>query len=225
MLELIVLSLASAANPTLLAAVTVMLTLPNPKRLLIGYLCGGLLTSVTVGLVAVFALNDSQFDTTQSLVSPAMDIAVGIIALVVAFVLATGRDRALEERRRKRRESKIEKVPWSQKALGSGSASIAFAVGVVLSFPGLRYLVALNIIADLNEGTTVAVVLVLIFNVIMFALAEIPLIGYFVAPERTKAEVTRFREWISRHARTIAIWIAALIGVYLIGEGVVALVS
>jgi hypothetical protein len=35
-------SLVAAANAALLAAVTVMLFLPNPKRLLIGYLLGGL---------------------------------------------------------------------------------------------------------------------------------------------------------------------------------------
>ena len=46
-----VFSLTAALNPTLLAAVTVMLTLPSPKRLLLGYLLGAALTSVTCGLL------------------------------------------------------------------------------------------------------------------------------------------------------------------------------
>ena len=43
-------------NPTLLAAVTLMLLLPNPKRLMLGYLLGAYTTSISLGLVIVFAL-------------------------------------------------------------------------------------------------------------------------------------------------------------------------
>lgn len=45
-------------NPTLLAAVTMMLLLPNPKRLMPGYLLGAYTTSITLGLVIVFSLKD-----------------------------------------------------------------------------------------------------------------------------------------------------------------------
>ena len=41
-------SITAAFNPTLLAATTVMLLLPKPKRLLLGYLCGALFTSITL---------------------------------------------------------------------------------------------------------------------------------------------------------------------------------
>jgi hypothetical protein len=37
--------LTAALNPTLLAPTTVMLLLPNPKRLLLGYLLGAYTTS------------------------------------------------------------------------------------------------------------------------------------------------------------------------------------
>ena len=49
LLEIFFLSLASMFNPSLLAAVTVMLMLPNPKRLMLGYLLGAYTTSVTLG--------------------------------------------------------------------------------------------------------------------------------------------------------------------------------
>ena len=57
-------SLVAAANATLLAAVTVMLFLPNPKRLLVGYLLGGLLVSLTIGFVIVFAVHHSGATST-----------------------------------------------------------------------------------------------------------------------------------------------------------------
>ena len=43
------LALVAMFNPTLLAAVTVMMLLPNPKRLMLGYLLGAYLTSITSG--------------------------------------------------------------------------------------------------------------------------------------------------------------------------------
>jgi hypothetical protein len=48
---------AIPVGPTLLAATTLMLLLPNPKRLILGYLLGDYATSITVGLLIVFSLN------------------------------------------------------------------------------------------------------------------------------------------------------------------------
>jgi len=51
--DVFVLALAAALNPTLLTATTVMLLLPNPKRLLLGYLLGALMTSITLEWIAL----------------------------------------------------------------------------------------------------------------------------------------------------------------------------
>src|SRR4051812_37974969 len=66
-------SLTAALNPTLLAATTVMLVLPSPKRLLLGYLLGAMLTSISLGLVIVFTLSGSSTatSTAQHTVNPA----------------------------------------------------------------------------------------------------------------------------------------------------------
>src|SRR6476619_2616189 len=139
-------SLVAAANATLLAAVTVMLFLPSPKRLLIGYLLGGLLTSLTIGFVIVFALHDSSATSTaQNSLSPATDIALGLILLLVAFVLHGGHDERLRERRKKKKgDTAEEKSPSRvEQLLGRGSARVTFALGVVLTLPGVSYLAAL----------------------------------------------------------------------------------
>jgi hypothetical protein len=51
-------------NPTLVAASTLMMLLPNPKRLMLGYLLGALMTSITLGLVIVFSLEGCSAHTT-----------------------------------------------------------------------------------------------------------------------------------------------------------------
>ena len=56
-----------------------MLVLDNPKRLLLGYLLGAMMTSITLGLVIVFALGGSSSGTStaKDTVNPVLDIALG----------------------------------------------------------------------------------------------------------------------------------------------------
>jgi hypothetical protein len=92
--EIFLLSLAAALNPTLLAAATLMLVLPNPKKLLLYYLCGAVLTSVTIGCVIVFGIGgeSSGTSTAEHTINPIWDVVLGAVILVVAFIVGTGRD-------------------------------------------------------------------------------------------------------------------------------------
>jgi hypothetical protein len=226
--NIFLLSLVSAANATLLASVTVMLFLPSPKQLLLGFLLGALLVSLTTGFVIVFAVHDSSATSTaQNTVSPSMDLALGLIALLVAYVLAGGRDQRLKERlKRKTGEEEVEKSPSKiEQLLGRGSARVAFAVGVVLTFPGFAYIAALHELDNLHYGTVPTVLVILGYNVMLLLILEIPLIGYTVAPERTVLEVQRFRAWLDRSGRRMAIIGAAGIGTLLVARGVIGLLT
>lgn len=93
------------------------------------------MTSITLGLVIVFALKGSSaVSTTENTLNPAVDLALGAIALLAAFVLGTGRDKRISERRRARKGPQPEKGPprWQQ-ALSKGSARTTFVVGAVLT--------------------------------------------------------------------------------------------
>jgi hypothetical protein len=220
-------ALTAALNPTLLAATTVMLLLDHPKRLLLGYLLGALFTSVTLGLLIVFTL-DGSASTAQHTLSPAMDLAFGALLLILAFVIRPGREPKetgrLAERRRRKEESKGEKGPplWQRK-LSQGTARTTFVVGALLTLPGASYLIGLHKIAEQNPSTAGAVGMVLLFNVIMLALLEVPLIGFIFAPEWTPRAVDRFKQWFSQNARRIGFRAALIFGVLLIVRGLVYL--
>ncbi len=101
------LSLLAMFNPTLLAAVTLMLLTENPKRLMLGYLLGAYTASITIGLAIVFALHDSgAVSTSKRTIGPVEDLVIGGLLLLVAYVLATDRDRPLRERRERRKLAK-----------------------------------------------------------------------------------------------------------------------
>jgi Sap, sulfolipid-1-addressing protein len=231
LVDIFLLSLVSMANPTLFAAVTVMLLLPRPKWLMLGYLLGAYTTSITVGLVIVFAHQGSGESTSKHTVSPLEDIVVGALALAVAFVLRTGRDRAFGERRQVKKEAKLEARRQEGKPteslplrlLGKGDPRLTFVVGLVLSFPGVSYLDALDHIRKLNPGTVPTVLLVVYFCLMQQLLLEVPLLGYVFAPQRTQHEVTRFRSWMQRSGRTAAVIGATVIGAWLAIRGVINL--
>jgi len=219
-------SLVAAANATLLAAVTVMLFLPNPKRLLLGYLLGGLLVSLTIGFVIVFAVHQSgATSTSQNSISPAMDIALGLLLLVVAYVLRSERMERRRERKKKEKEG-VEKGPSRvERVLGRGSARVTFLVGIVLTLPGVAYLAALHELDQLNYGTIPTILVILGFNAMLLILLEIPLIGYALAPERTVVAVQNFRTWLSKNGLKAGIYVAAGLGLLLVARGVIEILT
>ncbi len=216
-------SLFAALNPTLLAAVTVMLTLLSPKRLLSGYLAGALLTSITCGLLLVFTLNGSSTSSSaKHTVNPVLNIVLGALILLVAFVVATGRDKRRRARRARKREAARDKPPprW-KRVLSQGSARDTFLVGVLLSFPGASYIAGMELLSKQNIGTGATVLSVIAFNLIMLMLLELPLIGYATRPEWTAATVARFNGWLSRSGGRAALIAAVVIGLVLVGRGAV----
>jgi hypothetical protein len=227
MSQVILLSLTASLNPTLVAATTVMLLLDKPARLMTGYLLGAYMTSITLGLVIVFSLsNSSATSTTENSVSPAVDIGLGVIALAISFVLYSGRAERLREHRRARKAEKPDKGPprW-QRELSKGSPRTTFVIGALLTLPGASYLAGLDQIHKLHYSTTVTVLLVIGFNLVMLWLLEVPLASFVVAPDWTPRAIERAKAWVSRHAHMFAVRGTAALGVLLVIKGVVGLVS
>jgi len=207
-------------NPTLLAAVTLMMVLQDTKRLMLGYLLGSYLTSISVGLLIAFSFHDSSsVSTARTTLTPAEDLVFGAIALIVGLVL---RSNLGEERRRRKKES--EKESWAERLLGRGDPRIAFAVGALLSFPGASYLVALNRLVHLDPGAGATVLLVVLFCLVQTLFLELPLVGYAVSPERTQRGVDAFRRWLREKGRRTAAAGAVTIGLLLLVRGLLELV-
>ena len=224
--KVFLLSLTAALNPTLLTVTTVMLLLPNPKRLMLGYLLGAYTTSITVGLAIEYWLHNSGVvSTTKRTVSPAVDITLGLLALLVAVVIGTGRLAAAGEKRKSKRADKPKKTPRWQRTLSKGSARDTFVIGILLSFPGASYLAALTELHKQNLAAVGVVLVVVAVTLIMLILLEIPLISFAVAPVWTPAAIDRFKGWFARNGARVAVIGATVIGVALILRGTITLIN
>lgn len=230
--QIFLLSLLAMFNPTLLAAVTLMLLTERPKRLMLGYLLGAYTTSITLGLAIVFALHDSDaVSTSKQTIGPVEDLVIGGLLLLVAYVLGTDRDRPLRQRREKHKVAKQaknggeEKEALPMRLLGRGSPRIAFVVGLLLSFPGVSYLTGLSHIDKLDAAAAPTALLVIGFCLMQQLLLEVPLVGYVLRPEGTQRAVDNFRAWLARNGRRAGITVAIVLGALLIVRGIAGLVS
>ncbi len=222
--DILLLALGAALNPTLVAAATLMMLLPNPNRLMLGYLLGALMTSITLGLVIISSLeNSNTVRTTQNTLSPAATMLLGVVAFVAASVVGRSRDGPAAGRRHARKQRKGQ--PRWQKALGRGSPRITFVVGALLTLPGASYLAGLNRIDKLDYSTPATVALVVAFNLIMLSLLEIPLVGFAIAPVRTVATIDRTKMLMSRNGRRFAVTSLTGLGTLLVIKAVIEFVS
>jgi hypothetical protein len=221
--DLLLLAVGSAFYPALLALVLLILTRPRPGRLLLAYYCGALLFSLSAGVALIAFLrrggvvSGSSGHTTR----PVLDLVVGLAALVLLWVILTGRDAALR-RLRPRREGSDRPSPASR-ALGHDSVVVTFFLGMAFSLPGFLYLVALKDIAATDQSRLADVAQLLVFNLVMFAGAELPLLGYLLAPAGTERTLRRVQDWLGRRARPIAAGLCGVAGTLLVTRAIVAL--
>ena len=221
-------SLVATLNPTLLAAMIVMFLLPHPRRLMLSYLAGAYTTTIAAGLAIVFSLHGSSVTGTSGhIANPAEEIAAGAIALTIAltiaFVLATGRDAPLRRWRERRKAAKASGGKAKQRMLGKGSAGVTFAIGAVMSFPGVTYLNALHHVVALNLPAVSILLLVMYFCLMQQILLELALLAFSFAPGRTQAVVVQFRAWLASHGHRIAAFGLAGIGTLLVVRGAVTI--
>ena len=230
---ILALGLAAAVYPQLLAVVVIILTRPNPKRLLWACYVGSLTISVgcNAAILAIFRSRGSVAGTTSSTLSPASYLVVGGIGLVIAVFAATrlgrellGRDLPRVPRRRRpdpgapgalgRMRSRAEQ------ALKQGSPPVAVAVGAMLGVPGPFDLVAVGRLARGSYTTIVMGSAIVVFSLLKLLLIELPILSYAVAPQRTAAWVDRFASWMQAHKIDVIAAVVGVISLVLIGRGI-----
>lgn len=225
----VLLAFTAAFNPTEIAATTVMLLLPSPERLMLGYWLGAMITGVASGLVIVFALKNTGAEhTTKHTVSPIVQLVFAVLLIIAAIALAKGEGERVRERHDKRHAKKAQKDKkprkWQQ-MLRAGNPWHTFAAGILLSFPGASYLAALDRLIHLHYAAAVTVLIVIGFCLVQNILLEIPMLAFKIWPTQTPAKIDSAKAWAARHGRQYGAWGLAILGVALAIISVIGLLS
>jgi Sap, sulfolipid-1-addressing protein len=175
----------------------------------------------------VFLLpGSSTSSAAKHTVNPIIDLTVGVLILLIVARVARGRDRRRRAWRERRREKAEHKPPprW-KRVLNKGSARDTFIVGVLLSFPGASYIAGMDELSKQHLSAIATVIAVLVLNMIMLILLELPLLAYAIWPESTEAGVQRFSNWLTRNGGRIALIGGSAIGIFLLARGTITLLS
>lgn len=235
LIEIFLLAVGSAVFPMLLAGVAVLLSRENPAPLLIAFWLGGFTTSVVAGMVILLTFGEkaSSLGAKGPTLAPPYSIAAGVFVIAVAWLLGTNKGRSIIDGWRARRKehkeakgkvkahkegpSRSEKL---EKKLLDGGSVFAGLAGAILNLPGPFYLIALGDIATKHYAVGAELALVLLFNLIMLVLVEVPLVGFLINPETTDRKVEALSKWLNRNGIKIVAAIALVWGVSFIYKGI-----
>jgi hypothetical protein len=224
LLELALLAIASAFWPVLVVVDLVALRAPRPVPLLAWFLAGGLLTTISEGLVIVFVLEGTTAGSSRSSVGGWGNVIGGCVALLAAYVLRARAARSRGERPAVQAPP-VKKASRTERMIEHGGL-YAFAAGVVLNvFPGIFPLIALRNISSLSYGNGAKVLLIIGLYLVTFVLIEVPLGGLLVAPARVEPMVRGLNQWLDRNGKRVAIDVLGIVGLFLVVRGVVQLVA
>jgi hypothetical protein len=191
---------AVSVEPFRIGMTVLMLNRPRPALQLLAFLCGGFAMGMTVGLVVLFVFRRRLLGSTYFTL-PKVQILIGFLALLVAVVVAV-------PGRLGSRPARLARP--AQRLLSGHSLAVAGITGLGIALPSVDYLAALAVILASGASALTQVALLLMFNVVAFALVEIPLLAYLLAPKTTAMSMTALHNWIrSRRRLEVAMLLAA----------------
>jgi Sap, sulfolipid-1-addressing protein len=215
-ITLLAMAVAVSLEPFRIGMTVLMINRPRPGLQLLAFLAGGFAMGITVGLVVLFILRPALGSAHFTL--PTVQIVVGVVLLINAAVIATGVIRKLDNSSDGFASRRFEPVATRARQLINGrSLWTAGVAGLGIALPSVDYLAVLALIVASGAAASVQVGALLLFNVLAFGFVEIPLICHLVAPDRTRAALSRLQDWLrTRRRRAVTVLLTAVGAVLLV---------
>jgi hypothetical protein len=217
----------------------------------LGLMTAGLaLALVGMFLLRDFLVPFTQFlkSAAKSLAVPPVQITFGVLALLIAVAIVVrssarraapapvpvpvlvpvggpsgleGDPSGLEVVSKRPNVFALRRTSWSA-LLDRGSVKLAFVAGLITSSPPLEFWGAVLAIVASGAAASTQVSAYLMYMLVGYSIAEIPLVSYLVSPAKTQVVVMRLQGWLRAHQRQIFIFILSVVGVLMVGGGVSA---
>ncbi|MGV0782525.1 GAP family protein [Mycolicibacterium sp. XJ775] len=226
----LVMAVVAAVDPLRIGVVAFMLSRSRPVRLLLPFFLFAFTANVAVGAAVVFVFKNVTGDGGSSM-PPGLEIGIGVVALAISVLSITGVLERLVTRARARRTAPgaasadsvpgLSKLPDGMQAALRGEAPWAAGLlGLINGFPTPYYLAAMAAALTSGAAVTEQMAAMVVFNLVGFLAAIIPIISFWVAPAATRSGVERIYEWMGIHHRLVVAVIAGAVGVYFLATGI-----
>lgn len=207
-IALLVMAALTSVEPVRIGLTLLMLNRPRPVLQLTAFLCGGFLMGMTGGLVALFAVRPTTV-AASGLTLPKVQIGIGSLALLTAAVLALRAATSPACPSTTPAPGPRAVAAHASRLLKGRSLWVAATAGLGIALPSLDYLGALAVIVASGAAVPTQIAALVTFNVVAFALVEIPLLAALIAPDTARAGMARLNTWVRRRR---PIQVAALLG-------------
>jgi hypothetical protein len=215
--ELVLVALGAMLAPvTLFLTVLALVLGERPMRTGLWFYLGALGVTILIGVIAAFVLGNaaaSPKPNTPKTWVAIVDVIAG--ALVLFFVL-----RLL---RRPRDPKRVAGMIEQMSKVASSPVIAIVAAGATLASPGALIPLALKDISETNPSAGQYIAEWVGFALVSLLPLSVALVMLAIAPEPTRRVLSGAREWLERHARTIAAAILILLAAVLIRNGVAGL--
>ncbi|MGV0710090.1 GAP family protein [Mycolicibacterium porcinum] len=233
----LVMAAVAAIDPLRIGVVAFMLSRSRPVRLLLPFFLFAFTANVAVGAAVVFVFKNVTGDSGRTM-SPGLELGVGAVALVIAVLSITGVLEHLVNRVRARRSVPaavgdgadapvddtapgLSKLPGGLQAALRGEAPWAAGLlGLINGFPTPYYLAAMAAALTSGAAVTEQMAAMVVFNLVGFLAAIIPIVSFWVSPAATRSAVERVYQWMGIHHRLVVAVIAGAVGVYFLAMGI-----
>jgi hypothetical protein len=214
-------ALLAAVSPTALLVLAVYLGSAQPRRTAGLYLIGAVVMSVITAAIALIVIRATGLNLPVNRAPRyGLRLGLGVLALVAAAYIY----------RRTPAVSAEPGTPPGQKKLISRlvddpTPATAFAAGLLLFAPGLTFIAAVQVVATARAGTALTAIALIIVVVISVVIVWLPFVAYLAAPDYTSRKLRALNGWLRAHGRTIMLTVLVGVGVALILNGALALIS
>lgn len=226
----LVMAVVAAVDPLRIGVVAFMLSRSRPVRLLLPFFLFAFTANVAVGAAVVFVFKNVTGDGGSNM-PPGVEIGIGVVALMISVLSITGVLERLVTSVRERRTAPgaasadsvpgLSKLPDGMQAALRGEAPWAAGLlGLINGFPTPYYLAAMAAALTSGAAVTEQMAAMVVFNLVGFLAAIIPIISFWVAPAATRSGVERIYEWMGIHHRLVVAVIAGAVGVYFLATGI-----
>lgn len=216
-------------EPIRLGLVILLLNRRRPLLQLLLFLGGGLTMGTGVGLVVLFALRATP--VIGHLTVPKVQVGSGLIALLIALLMgvalrtnvalrnvfprstapvAVGGDAGVALLERPAEGGLHRFTERARSFLHGDSLYVAGACGMAAALPSANYLASMAAILASHAAPVAQAQALLAFNLVAFTMAELPLVSYLAAPQKTRAFTAALQAWLrSRSRRDVAVLVGA----------------
>jgi hypothetical protein len=213
LVTVLVMALAVSVEPFRIGMTLLMLNRPRPALQLLAFLCGGFAMGMTVGLVVLFGFRRTLLGSSHFTL-PNVQILIGLLAVLVGLAVAVSGRWDLRPKSLARP---------AQQLLSGPSLVVAGVAGLGIALPSVDYLAALAVILAARAAALTQVSVLVMFHVVAFALVEIPLLAYLLAPKATVTWVAALHDWIRSRRRVEVAILLATVGCVFLTAGMAGL--